>query len=1745
MFKNKLTKVVFVMLCIVTLIMPYASPVLAVKVEKTDTQVNLKSITVHEGGEASGSLNDEQLDYYDESIYEYYVGGTDTTHRVWKIVTSDNDYQNSFYCLNATKTFPAALNNGTDYLPFNRVADMSDSTDPKVKALHLSAEYSNSSTWNSNYKALVWLLDNIYLKDEAPEQKDEFLNKAFAGTTYDVETIKAILTDDDIDVVQQYAIWYFTNNDYVDGGGVQRYNVENLPAVAVAKLSGSGVGPVGSYSDTTGRNDGRQEIANTLYKYLIASAKNAENSAEKTYPTLVKTEGLPKKTDADYYVVGPFKVTSGNIDKSAYTIKLLDQNNNDITNYKIKINGEDDFTTQTLENIVDSDFYVYIPKTNTEISNVKLKLDYNTYETTATLWENSDEQYQPVVLVNRDVEPHSYELEYPVERPGRFDLALRKYLVKVNNTNVSMSPNIDTTPLKNGGTDAIYKHAKTPVEVKPGDKVVFEIRVYNEGDVDASSAYIIDHLPNGLEFVQDSEINTTYGWQKVENTEYGKIYKTEYIKNTEIAAFDKDNDVLTSKYVQIECEISEGISDSAVLTNIAEILRAEDKDGVIYDKDNKEPDSTPENNEYVNGTQDPSNYKGNENNKTDLTDENYFYKGLEDDDDFSKIKIAGKKFDLSLQKFITKVNDTAITNRVPVPSKNSNGGLEYTKASTDPLKVNYNDLVTYTIRVYNEGEIAGYAKEILDTIPAGLEYVLDNTTNTTYGWVLCDENGNPLEDQTNVANAKTIKTDYLSKAKSEAGNYDALLEAFDKTKDASTVSYKDVQVVFKVVKPAVTDTVNNDKTIINIAEIFDDEDENGNPIDDNDSDPNNKDENPNEDDTDKEKIIVKQLDLALRKYIVKASGKNVDMAPTVDSTPLKNGETDAIYKHAKTPVEVKQGKTVVFEIRVYNEGEIDSGCKIIDALPDGLEFVEDSEINTRYGWREVESFLTNDDGTGKKHTNYETNYLVNTAIPAYDSENDVLSSNYVQIECRLSDDATAASILTNIAEISSGSYSDGNGGILKDIDSNINSNNGNNDYIYTNLDSTSYTGDKNNKTDLTDSNYFYKGLEDDDDFAKIKVIGKSFDLNLKKFITKVNGEATKTSREPKVDLTKLKNETSTDAEYTMVKTPLTVSKGDIITYTIRVYNEGEKAGYAEEVADYLPEGLGFLVNYKANVNNMWSIPKDAKTVKLSSIENGTKNLKTSDFNNISKLEDVDVVTGKAKLTSTLLSSSTDSKNNLLNGFDKETGRVLSYKDIEVTCIVIADSVSNNNMRNIGEVINQADENKKPINDIDSTPDTVNPDNYPNTEKRPNGTNQDDNDYEDLTLPEVGRFDLSLQKFITKLNDTAINGREPKVSKTSDGKFQYIKTSTDPLSVENNDLVTYTIRVYNEGNISGYAKEISDNIPDGLEFVESNETNKKYGWKLYDKNGNETTNAKQATTVKTDYLSKAKSESGKYDAILKAFDSSKSASTISYRDVEIVFKVVEEAASKNSGRNVINIAEITDDEDENGNPIVDNDSTPGNNKSGEDDIDQEKLYVKYFDLSLNKRLSKIIITENGTTREITVNTDSLQKIEVNKKRISSTVVKFIYDITVKNEGQISGYAQEITDNIPDGLEFIQEDNKVWTKTSDKEIKTEALANTLLKPGESATVQVSFKWINGDKNLGLKTNIAEISKDRNDSNTPDRDSVPGNNKSGEDDIDDAQVMLAIATGKAPTYYTLALVVITIMVTGVILIKKFVLE
>ena len=270
----------------------------------------------------------------------------------------------------------------------------------------------------------------------------------------------------------------------------------------------------------------------------------------------------------------------------------------------------------------------------------------------------------------------------------------------------------------------------------------------------------------------------------------------------------------------------------------------------------------------------------------------------------------------------------------------------------------------------------------------------------------------------------------------------------------------------------------------------------------------------------------------------------------------------------------------------------------------------------------------------------------------------------------------------------------------------------------------------------------------------------------------------------------------------------------------------------------------------------------------------------------------------------------------------------------------------------------------------------------------------------------------------------------------------------------------------------------------------------------------------------------------------------------YRDVQIVFQVDESAIDKTvdtEARTIINTAEITEDTDENGDEIDDIDSTPGNGNLDEDDIDQEQVYVKYFDLALEKSLSSALVTVDGVSTSYTVaEGEDTIRVEVNRKKVDSTTIQFYFTITVTNEGEIAGYATEMTDYIPDGLYFEASDNPDWTQVSEKEITTNALAKTLLEPGESASVQVILRWEQSSENMGQFINIAEISDDWNEYDSPDIDSTPDNQVPTEDDYDTAPVWVSISTGLLENgpYIILTTAVLAILGTGIFLIKKYVL-
>ena len=77
-----------------------------------------------------------------------------------------------------------------------------------------------------------------------------------------------------------------------------------------------------------------------------------------------------------------------------------------------------------------------------------------------------------------------------------------------------------------------------------------------------------------------------------------------------------------------------------------------------------------------------------------------------------------------------------------------------------------------------------------------------------------------------------------------------------------------------------------------------------------------------------------------------------------------------------------------------------------------------------------------------------------------------------------------------------------------------------------------------------------------------------------------------------------------------------------------------------------------------------------------------------------------------------------------------------------------------------------------------------------------------------------------------------------------------------------------------------------------------------------------------------------------------------------------------------------------------------------------------------------------------------------------------------------------------------------------------------------------------------NMGLIINSAEIGKLTNEFEIEDIDSTPDNRVPGEDDIDDAPVILSIETGREVVYVGLGLAILVTLGVGISLIKKYVL-
>ena len=1438
-------------------------------------------------------------------------GTTSSAARLWDIVRYDSTSSSSgvhrdmdMFCLNAKYGFESE--DGSikyDRLTYDTKYNMKTE---KNKIMEKSSREDLRKLTGNKYNALLALGDLLYIKGQTETEKLSLLNAA----GIDSQEYTYPLTDDDIWAVEQSVIWYFTNYEDLDDEGNHIYDKREQASdggrlllyyttADEKKPSPDTYNILAEYKkwDT---NEGamRAEQAGKLYKYLIEKAEqNADNYSSETStgaPVAISAESKYVEINSRY-IIGPVKIEE-TANKIPYTVGdfTVKNGNKDITDYTIVKRDGDNYTpiSKRGNDLVGQEFYISVP--NNDIENILISADINYTKTNLELWTHSTSNInQPILIPGK--EPDSIPLRLNINPESKpFDLALRKYITKINGKEIKGTrvPDIDESTLSSG-TTATYKHRKDPVSVETGDIVTYNITIYNEGEKEGRATKIVDQLPTGLKFKEI--VNGNFVLDSYSETGDNKLsLKRKSNNNDNLPAYIEGH--LSSETIEIECEVT-GTPDTTnrkILTNIAWISEEFDAETetVITNQSGLDRDSEPATHPDYN-KDNMSNYKGNDDNKSVTpADAEFFYKGEQDDDDFEKLVLEPQTFDLKLIKNIVNINEKPVTERlkgIDVSKLNVASNSETTakyNMDKNPISVAKGDIVTYRLRVYNEGTLDGYASEITEDIPEGLEFLW----SSKYGDELSSDTtltesekeaiafnqrflwGNFVYNE-NKDKIIQISTNYLSRSnETEEGDGSNLIKAFGKndgtkTADVLSKNAKEVFVKMKVVSDNVTGI-----TIRNEACISKDSDKDGNEIDDRDSDPDEW--VKYEDDEDYDNIILKPFDLSLRKFIIavsddetipnseylKDTNGNYTRAPKVDTSKLNTMDsttgkliTTATYNHTKEPVEVKKGNIVVYMLRVYNEGDIDGyAAEIKDHLPSNLEFI-DGDYNKQYGWTISEDGRT-------VTTKYLADQLISAAKPIDGGTQPYrLSFKEVPIMCRVKDTARVDEKITNIADITK--YLDDNKEPVTDRDSqedNVNATEG-------------------NKPEYKDNEKgdYIPGQQDDDDFEK--VIIPNFDLALRKQITSIynsfNKKETKYSdRYAKLD----KTQNNTIYNYYDVDSNIpTVVENDVVTYSIRVYNEGKVDGTATWVTDRLPSGLQYLPDDETNKEYGWKAYKQSTASAEKAVKIGEKYYEEVGFDSneiymyaTDHLKDTTIKAytgnGEATYGEVFMTTRVKAKTEVANGVE--------YK-----------------LRNIAEIGD--DDN----DDDDSTP---------GDESK--WKDQDDVDVEDLKLVE---FDLALRKWVTqaivldsKGQTVTETGHQPYDDPEQVVKVELHRRKLNEVTVK----FRYSIRIINEGDIAGYAKEITDYIPQGLKFVAEDNP----GWT--DEGNN---------VISTRLLEGTLLQPGEF------------------ADVEVLLTWVND--QDNMGV-MVNTAEISEDYNEYG--VPDRDSTPDNKKPGEDDIDDAPVML---------------------------------------------------------------------------------------------------------------------------------------------------------------------------------------------------------
>lgn len=211
-------------------------------------------------------------------------------------------------------------------------------------------------------------------------------------------------------------------------------------------------------------------------------------------------------------------------------------------------------------------------------------------------------------------------------------------------------------------------------------------------------------------------------------------------------------------------------------------------------------------------------------------------------------------------------------------------------------------------------------------------------------------------------------------------------------------------------------------------------------------------------------------------------------------------------------------------------------------------------------------------------------------------------------------------------------------------------------------------------------------------------------------------------------------------------------------------------------------------------------------------------------------------------------------------------------------------------------------------------------------------------------------------------------------------------------------------------------------------------------------------------------------------------------------------------------------------------------------TGYESIDMGLIEKNEFDLSLEKKIDEIKVTNENGSKTYKFEKGLNEKIEIKSKYYKSSVLDITYKIIVKNEGEVNGYVNKIIDYLPEGMAIDLRKNEGWYINEDGNLYYNGLVGKEIKAGESEEITLIVrKELTEGAALKL-LNSAEIVEYTNSLGNEDKDSIENNKNEKEDDYGQAILLVSVSTGKIVQYVIILLSMIIIVSLIIrIIIKK----